>query len=119
MFSNNRYPWPSNQIYILFILIRLGIAFVTVKRIDSSYRCLERILLKTDQSVRFALKPEVETEDIQLLQNDHPVYKLALELGGTETQQTTIPVAIVKANVLERIQMELDQINVVDGTDEN
>lgn len=76
----------------------------------------QRILLKTEQSVRFALKPEVETEDIQLLQNDHPLYKLALELGGTETQQVTIPVAKVKANVPERIQIELDKVNVVDGT---
>ncbi|SFA47207.1 hypothetical protein SAMN05192569_101414 [Parageobacillus thermantarcticus] len=95
------------------------IAFATVRRNDSSYRCLEQILSKTDQSVRFALKPKVETEDIQLLQNDHPLYKLALELGGTETQKATIPVAIVKANVLERIQIELDQINVVDGTGKN
>ncbi|MEL4029726.1 helicase-related protein [Caldifermentibacillus hisashii] len=76
----------------------------------------QRILLETEQSVRFALKPEVETEEIQLLQNDHPLYKLALELGGTETQQVTIPLVIARANVPERIHIELDKIIVVDGT---
>ncbi|WMJ21560.1 helicase-related protein [Geobacillus kaustophilus] len=41
----------------------------------------QRIFIKTDESIRFALKSYRETEEITLLQNDHPLYKLSLELG--------------------------------------
>ncbi|MDQ0156520.1 DEAD/DEAH box helicase [Robertmurraya andreesenii] len=75
-----------------------------------------RIPLKTDESIRFALKPQKETEETPLLQNDHPLYKLALELGGTEIQQVAIPVCHVEANVSEQITVELDQVSIVDGT---
>ena len=74
------------------------------------------ILLKADESIRFALKPQKETEETPLLQNDHPLYKLALELGGSETQQVAIPVCRVKTNVSEPIVVELDQVSIVDGT---
>ncbi|WP_428912069.1 DEAD/DEAH box helicase [Niallia sp. Krafla_26] len=75
-----------------------------------------RIPLKMDESIRFALDPRKETEETPLLQNDHPLYKLALELGGTEIQQVSIPVCRVKANVNERVTVELDQVSIVDGT---
>lgn len=75
-----------------------------------------RIPLKTDESIRFTLKPQKESEETPLLQNDHPLYKLALELGGTEIQQVSIPVCHAKANVSERITVELDQVSIVDGT---
>ncbi|MGG4012579.1 hypothetical protein [Bacillus smithii] len=75
-----------------------------------------RLLLKADESIRFAINPQQETEETPLLQNDHPLYKMALELGGSETQQVAIPVCRIKANVPEPITIELDQISVVDGT---
>lgn len=75
-----------------------------------------RITLRTDESIRFALKPQKETEETPLLQNDHPLFKLALELGGTEIQQVAIPTCRVQANVSERITVELDQVSIVDGT---
>ncbi|MBM7583922.1 SNF2 family DNA or RNA helicase [Bacillus pakistanensis] len=75
-----------------------------------------RILLKTDESIRFTLNPRKETEETPILQNDHPLYKLALELGGSEIQQISIPVCHVKANVNERVTVELDQVSIVDGT---
>lgn len=75
-----------------------------------------RLLLKSDESIRFALKPQKETEETPLLQNDHPLYKLALELGGTETQQVAIPFCRVKTNVNEPIIVEFDQVSIVDGT---
>ncbi|MBO0587707.1 helicase-related protein [Sporosarcina sp. E16_8] len=75
-----------------------------------------RISLKSDQSIRFALKPDKESAETPLLQNDHPIFKLALELGGTEIQQVAIPVCRVKTYVSERIIVELNQVSVVDGT---
>lgn len=75
-----------------------------------------RFLLKTDESIRFALKPQKETEETPLLQNDHPVYKLAIELGGRKIQQVSIPVCCAIGNVSEPITIELNQVSVVDGT---
>ncbi|MED4182080.1 DEAD/DEAH box helicase [Priestia megaterium] len=75
-----------------------------------------RFLFKTDQSIRFAIKPTKETEEVPLLQNDHPLYKLALELSGNEIQQVSIPVCRIKAPVIEPITVELNQVSIVDGT---
>ncbi len=75
-----------------------------------------RIPLKSDESIRFTINSRKETEETPLIQNDHPLYKLALELGGTEIQQVAIPVCYIKANVTERVTVELDKVSIVDGT---
>ncbi|PUB09614.1 DEAD/DEAH box helicase [Paenisporosarcina sp. OV554] len=90
-----------------------------IDRLPKNYRELakkRRFLLKADESIRFALKPQKESEETPLLQNDHPLFKLALELGGSETQQVAIPNCHVKANVSEQIAVELNQVSIVDGT---
>ncbi|MBT2687284.1 DEAD/DEAH box helicase [Bacillus sp. ISL-47] len=74
------------------------------------------IPLNSDESIRFTLSTRKETEETPLLQNDHPLYKLALELASTEVQQVAIPACRVKANVNERVTVELDQVSIVDGT---
>ncbi|MEH6954447.1 DEAD/DEAH box helicase [Neobacillus drentensis] len=103
--------------------IRLNIssdgAVARIDRLPKNIRELakkRRLLLKADESIRFALKSQKETEETPLLQNDHPLYKLALELGGSETQQVSIPFCRVKANVNESIVVEFDQVSIVDGT---
>jgi len=76
----------------------------------------QRIFIKTDESIRFALKSYRETEEITLLQNDHPLYKLSLELGAGEVQQVSIPVCRVRASVSEPLTIEINQVTIVDGT---
>jgi superfamily II DNA or RNA helicase len=76
----------------------------------------QRIFIKTDESIRFALKSHRETEEITLLQNDHPLYKLSLELGAGEVQQVSIPVCRVRASVSEPLTIEINQVTIVDGT---
>ncbi|KZN96640.1 hypothetical protein [Aeribacillus pallidus] len=73
----------------------------------------QRIFIKTDESIRFALKSYRETEEITLLQNDHPLYKLSLELGAGEVQQVSIPVCRVRASVSEPLTIEINQVTIV------
>lgn len=75
-----------------------------------------RLLFKTDESIRFAIKPMKEKEEVPLLQNDHPLYKLVLELSGGEIQQVSIPIWCIKAPVTEPLRVELNQVSIVDGT---
>lgn len=72
--------------------------------------------LRTDESLRFTLRPDKQTEQLSILQNDHPLKKLAMELASQELQQVALPICTVKTNVSEPLTLEISRISVVDGT---
>lgn len=75
----------------------------------------KKYVLRTDESLRFALNTSKQTEDVSLIANDHPVQKLAMELASQELQQVALPICNVKANVSEPLTIELSRVSVVDG----
>lgn len=75
----------------------------------------KKYVLRTDESLRFALNTSKQTEEISLIANDHPVQKLALELASQELQQVALPICNVKAYVSEPLTIELSRVSVVDG----
>ncbi|WP_026834101.1 DEAD/DEAH box helicase [Exiguobacterium undae] len=72
--------------------------------------------LRTDESFRFTLKSDKQSEQLSMLQNDHPLKKLAMELANQELQQVALPICTVKTNVSEPLILEISRISVVDGT---
>lgn len=72
--------------------------------------------LRTDESLRFTLRPDKQTEQLSILQNDHPLKKLAMELASQELQQVALPICTVKTYVSEPLTLEFSRISVVDGT---
>ncbi|WP_368658428.1 helicase-related protein [Metabacillus halosaccharovorans] len=72
--------------------------------------------LRTDESLRFTLRPDKQTEELSILQNDHPLKKLAMELASQELQQVALPICTVKTHVSEPLTLEISRISVVDGT---
>jgi len=72
--------------------------------------------LNTNESIRFALSPSKEEENLPLLQNDHALFKTALKLAEREIQQVVMPSTLIKGKVGEKLVIELNQISIVDGT---
>lgn len=75
----------------------------------------KKYVLRTDESIRFALSSSKQTEEVSLLGNDHPIQKLAMELASQELQQVALPICNVKAYVSEPLTIELSRVSVVDG----
>lgn len=75
----------------------------------------KKYVLRTDESLRFALSASKQTEEISLIANDHPIQKLAMELASQELQQVALPICNVKVYVSEPLTIELSQVSVVDG----
>lgn len=71
--------------------------------------------VRTDESLRFALTPSKQTEELIAISSDHPVQKIAMELASQELQQVALPICSIKANVSEPLVVELSRISVVDG----
>lgn len=46
----------------------------------------KKYVLRTDESLRFALSTSKQSEDVALIANDHPVQKLTMELASQELQ---------------------------------
>ncbi|RFU67465.1 DUF2075 domain-containing protein [Peribacillus saganii] len=72
--------------------------------------------LRTDESLRFTLRPNKQTEQLSILPNDHPLKKIAMELASQELQQVALPICTVKTYVSEPLTLEISRISVVDGT---
>lgn len=75
-----------------------------------------KLNLRSDESIRFALKKTSTSEEVSLVQNDHAIFKLAMELGSQEIQQISLPICRVKTAVSEKMTIELNQVSIVDGT---
>lgn len=72
--------------------------------------------LKTDESLRFTLRADKQSEGLSILQSDHPLQKLAMELASQELQQVAFPICKVMTNVSEPLTIEISRVSVVDGT---
>jgi len=72
--------------------------------------------IRTDESLRFTLSSEKQSEEVVILQNDHPLKKLSMELASQELQQVSLPICAIKTNVSEHLKLEISRVSVVDGT---
>lgn len=65
---------------------------------------------------RFTRYKEHETEDIELLNSDHPLFKLTLDLMKRENDKQNWGNYLISSNVPEPMTVEIFHINIVDGT---
>lgn len=94
-------------------------SIIRIDRIPKSIREFgkrNKILLSNDGSYRFTVKEEKETDEITLLQNDNPFYKLALAFSEQDMLQISIPFCSIRTNSSEPLTVELNEISFVDGT---
>lgn len=93
-----------------------------VTRIDripknmKEYARRKGILLKSESSYRFTSSTQKESEEIELLHNDHPLFNLALSLTEKEIEQTALGRYSVQYPVREKLDIEIHEITIVDGT---
>lgn len=92
---------------------------VRIDRFPKNIRDIARknkISLPAQESVRFTLNPKRQSDSIQMIHPDHPLFKLALELTEIKLQQVVVPSFYAKTNVPEEIIVEMNQVTITDGT---
>src|SRR5699024_697669 len=60
-------------------------------------------------------KQSQNSDEIAMMENDHPLFNTVMKLTSKEVQQTVMPLYEVKLPVPEEMIMELNQITIVDG----
>jgi superfamily II DNA or RNA helicase len=74
-----------------------------------------KLMFNFDDSIRFALTSLMETDSIQMIENDNPLFTLVMKLTAKEMQQAVLPLYRVKASIPETMIIELNQVTIVDG----
>lgn len=93
-------------------------SIIRTDRIPKSAREFGRknkILFNDEGAYRFTIKEDKESKDLLLLQNDHPLYKLALAYAEQDVQRTSIPACSIRFKASESLIVELNEISIVNG----
>lgn len=92
---------------------------VRIDRVPKNIRDFARknkIILPTQESIRFTLIEKKETDTTPMIHADHPIFKIALEMSERKLQQMVIPSFEAKLSIQEELNMELHQVTIIDGT---
>ena len=74
-----------------------------------------KLMFNFEDTIRFSLKQSQNSDEIAMMENDHPLFNTVMKLTSKEVQQTVMPLYEVKLPVPEEMTMELNQITIVDG----
>jgi hypothetical protein len=74
------------------------------------------IQLQSDSSYRFTGNPDLETNEVRLMQSDHPLFQLALFLSSQKIDQLAVERYTVHYPTKEPLDVEIHEISIVDGT---
>ncbi|SDK32497.1 DEAD/DEAH box helicase [Lacicoccus qingdaonensis] len=74
-----------------------------------------KLMFNFEDTIRFSLKQSQNSDEIAMMENDHPLFNTVMKLTSKEVQQTVMPLYEVKLPVPEEMIMELNQITIVDG----
>ncbi|MGM0840262.1 MAG: helicase-related protein [Bacillota bacterium] len=74
--------------------------------------------LQDDQvhSYRFTNSIQAESEDVPLITEMHPLFNISLELMKKEFEANSLLHYVLKANIPEKLQVEVYEISITDGT---
>ncbi|MEH7307913.1 helicase, partial [Neobacillus drentensis] len=75
-----------------------------------------KIILPSQESLRFTLNEKKETDSTPMIHTDHPLFKLALELSERKLQQIIIPSFEAKLPIQEELNVEINRVTIIDGT---
>ena len=93
-------------------------SIIRIDRIPKSVRDFSRkhkIHFSDEGTYRFTVKEDKETEDLLLLSNDHPLYKLALAYAEQDVQRISLPTCSIRCKANEPMIVELNEISFVNG----
>lgn len=93
-------------------------SIIRIDRIPKSVRDFSRkhkIHFSDEGSYRYTVKEDKETEDLLLLANDHPLYKLALAYAEQDVQRISLPTCSIRCKTNEPMTVELNEISFVNG----